>query len=156
MACAEPERDDGDIDRQSVLQALLVEHQNIHRRVSDQINAYESTNTKILALIGALFYFGLTNFDKTLDRYMYAIVNLLFVVVIPFVAIASVAFAAAHLCKIMRLRFIAERSPHSYRIYSIEAVLIALLFLGVCAASAFVVSKQREKSMKDVYDDDRV
>ncbi|MGI6663653.1 MAG: hypothetical protein ACOX4B_09460 [Bacillota bacterium] len=53
---------------------------------------------------------------------MYAIVNLLFVVVIPFVAIASVAFAAAHLCKIMRLRFIAERSPHSYRIYSIEAV----------------------------------
>jgi hypothetical protein len=226
--CARLE-DDRELDPKSVVQALLVEYQNIHRRVLDQLNGYETTNTRILALIGGLFYFGLTNFGNTHDFYTCAAVNLVFVVVIPFVATASVAFTAANLCKIMiwgdflkvvenkvnrvlgkeasfygferaqvmsweywrvqygyagrssflpavtfsgflvvafiasaavsvvmRLGFVAQRCAAQYPAYRGLAVFMAVVFLGVSAASAFLVSKQREKSMKDVYDDDRV
>jgi uncharacterized membrane protein YjgN (DUF898 family) len=221
--------DDREIDPGPVVDALLVEYQNIHKRVLDQLNAYETTNTRILALIGVLLYFGLTNFNNTADFYTSAVVNLVFIVVIPFVATASVAFTAANLCKIMiwgdflkivenkvnrvlgkearlygferaqvmsweywrvqygyagkssflpavtfsgflvvafivssavsvglRLRFIAQRCADQYPLYCGLAVFMAVVFLGVSAASSFLVSKQRVKSMNDVYDDDRV
>jgi hypothetical protein len=94
------DRDPGEMRAESVVNALLVEYQNIHQRVLDQLNLYESTNTKILALIGMLYFFGLTNFNTESPPFP-LIVNLVFIVVIPFIAIASVAFAAANLMKIM-------------------------------------------------------
>jgi hypothetical protein len=226
--CARLE-DDRELDPKSVVEALLVEYQNIHRRVLDQVNGYEATNTRILALIGGLFYFGLTNFQNTADFYTYVAVNLVFIVVIPFVAIASVAFTAANLCKVMiwgdylkivenrvnkvlrkeaglygferdqvmsweywrveygyagrsgflpavtfsgflvvaflvsaaasatmRLKFIAQHYAHHYTTYLGLAIFMALVLLGVTAVSIIMVTMQREKSMKDVYDDDRV
>lgn len=84
-----------------VCNTLMIEYQNIHQRVLDQIELYETTNTRILTLIGVLFYFGLTNFSNMSDAYTHVIVNLVHIVVIPFIAIASVAFAAAHLVKVM-------------------------------------------------------
>jgi len=65
------------------------------------LELYETTNTRILALIGVLFYYGLTYFQEINDAYIHVIVNLVFIVVIPFIAVASVAFAAANLIKIM-------------------------------------------------------
>ena len=59
-----------------VCNALMIEYQNIHQRVLDQIELYETTNTRILTLIGVLFYFGLTNFSNMSDAYTHVIVNL--------------------------------------------------------------------------------
>ena len=87
--------------RQVVVDALMVEYQNIHQRVLNQLELYETTNIRILALIGVLFCYGLTYFQETENAYFHMIANLVFIVVIPFVTIASVAFAAANLVKIM-------------------------------------------------------
>ncbi|MGI6628554.1 MAG: hypothetical protein ACOX4K_09470 [Bacillota bacterium] len=84
-----------------IVDALMIEYQNIHQRVLNQLELYETTNTRILALIGVLFYYGLTYFQEINDAYIHVIVNLVFIVVIPFIAVASVAFAAANLIKIM-------------------------------------------------------
>lgn len=84
-----------------VVDALMIEYQNIHQRVLNQLELYETTNIRILALIGVLFYYGLTYFQETGNAYIHVIANLVFIVVIPFVTIASVAFAAANLVKIM-------------------------------------------------------
>jgi len=78
-----------------IVDALMIEYQNIHQRVLNQLELYETTNTRILALIGVLFYYGLTYFQEINDAYIHVIVNLVFIVVIPFIAVASVAFAAA-------------------------------------------------------------
>ncbi len=83
-----------------VITALLTEYENIHRRVLDQVQLYETTNTKILALLGVLFYFGISEFSET-DGFMLFIVNVVFLVVVPAVSFASVLFAGANLAKVM-------------------------------------------------------
>jgi hypothetical protein len=84
-----------------VIDALLAEYKNIHQRVIDQVETYEGTNIRILALLGVLFFFAIENFQETEAGFMFFIVNLVLIVLIPLVAIASVLFAAANLCKVM-------------------------------------------------------
>ena len=84
-----------------VVDALLTEYKNIHQRVMNQIESYETTNVRVLMLVGVLLYFGITNFSHTGDSYIFILVNLVFMVAIPFVALGSVAFTAANLVKIM-------------------------------------------------------
>jgi len=84
-----------------VVEALLAEYKNIHQRVIDQVETYEATNIRILALLGVLFFFGIEQFGETDTGYIFFIVNLVFIVLVPLVSIASVLFAAANLCKVM-------------------------------------------------------
>lgn len=84
-----------------VVEALLAEYKNIHQRVIDQVETYEATNTRILALLGVLFFFGIGQFGETDAGHIFFIVNLVFIVLVPLVSIASVLFAAANLCKVM-------------------------------------------------------
>lgn len=81
----------------------MTEYQSTHQRVFHQVELYESTNIRILTLIGVLLYFGISNFGNVGDRYIHTMVNLLFVVVLPFIAVASVAFTGANLVKVMIL-----------------------------------------------------
>ncbi|MGI6163023.1 MAG: hypothetical protein ACOYEQ_03725 [Bacillota bacterium] len=98
---AETDQENQGMQVSVVVDALMVEYQNIHQRVLNQLELYETTNIRILALIGVLFCYGLTYFQETENAYFHMIANLVFIVVIPFVTIASVAFAAANLVKIM-------------------------------------------------------
>lgn len=84
-----------------VLDALLTEYRNIHQRVLDQIQLYETTNIRILALLGVLFYFGIRYLNETADFYIFTIVNAVFIVLVPAIAFASVLFTGANLAKIM-------------------------------------------------------
>lgn len=84
-----------------VVEALLAEYRNIHQRVLDQVQLYETTNTRILALLGVLFAFGISKFGETADVYVLTIVNAVFVVVVPLISLASVLFTGANLGKIM-------------------------------------------------------
>jgi hypothetical protein len=84
-----------------VVTALLKEYENIHRRVLDQVQLYETTNTKILALLGVLFYFGISEFNDTVDGFILFVVNVVFLVVVPAISFASVLFAGANVAKVM-------------------------------------------------------
>lgn len=84
-----------------VLDALLAEYRNIHQRVLDQVQLYETNNTRVLALLGVLFYFGLKNLVETPDGYTFFIVNAVFIVLVPAIALASVLYTGANLAKIM-------------------------------------------------------
>ena len=95
------DRLDADLRADLVVEALLTEYKNIHQRVMNQIESYESTNVRVLMLVGVLLYFGITNFNHTGDSYIFILVNLVFIAAIPFVALGSVAFAAANVVKIM-------------------------------------------------------
>ncbi len=90
-----------DLKADLVIDALLTEYKNIHQRVMNQIESYETTNVRVLTLVGVLLYFGITNFNHTGDSYIFVLVNLVFIIAIPFVALGSVAFTAANLVKIM-------------------------------------------------------
>ena len=90
-----------DLGRQIVVNALLKEYENIHHRVLDQIQLYEATNIRILTLLGVLFFFGLTNFGELDAGYIFFVVNIVFIVLVPLLSIASLLFAAANLVKIM-------------------------------------------------------
>lgn len=90
-----------DLKADLVITALLTEYENIHQRVMNQIESYETTNVRLLTLVGVLLYFGVTNFSHTGDSYIFILVNMVFIVAIPFVALSSVAFTAANIVKIM-------------------------------------------------------
>jgi hypothetical protein len=89
-----------DLKADLVITALLAEYKNIHQRVMNQIESYETANVRLLTLVGVLLYFGITNFNHT-DLYVFTLVNMVFIVAIPFLALGSVAFTAANLVKIM-------------------------------------------------------
>lgn len=73
----------------------------MHQRVVDQVQLYETTNTRILALLGVLFCFGIANANEVDDGFVFFIVNVVFVVLVPAIAFASVLFTGANLGKIM-------------------------------------------------------
>ncbi len=96
---------DQDPLRETVVNVLMAEYTNIHTRVFREMDIYESTTVKIFMLMGVLFYFGIINFThlekKIIDSCVTFIVNLIFIGLIPFITIASVAVTAAHTVKIM-------------------------------------------------------
>lgn len=110
-------------DRELVVETLMQEHQTAHQRVFNQVKLYESTNIRILMLMGVLLYFGISGFGLLDDRYLFHITNIVFLVIIPFIATASVAITAANLVKIMVLGlFLKSVEDKVNRVLETEAV----------------------------------
>ncbi len=87
-------------DKDLLISVLMTEYQNLHARVFNQINSYESNMVKTFMLYGVLLYFGGIHFTER-ERLMQLYVDALFIVVFPVLAIAVVLVTAAHMKKIM-------------------------------------------------------
>lgn len=85
--------------RETVVNVLMAEYNNIHGRVLRQSDSHESTIIKILMLIGVLFYFGIKEFHIENPF----IANFIFISLIPLITIASVVITAANAVKVMIL-----------------------------------------------------
>ncbi len=85
-----------------IINALLAEYNIVHERVLQQVSQYQTTNIKILMLVGVLVYFGITNFSAG-ERFNIVFVNVVFLIALPLISICSVLFSFAHLTKVMIL-----------------------------------------------------
>jgi len=85
-------------EKEIILQALMMEYQNIHQRVFNQIKQNDENNVKILTLMGILIFFGMQNYGAT-ENSIDILINILFIFILPLISTITLLLAAAHMSK---------------------------------------------------------